>query len=235
MSTLATLPKRTDLDCRVWERYPCELPTACQPVASRNDKDVVWSGTLRDISVGGVGVVLKRRFEPGMGLAIELPGAEPGLEETLLAKVVYVRRWPEGGWLLGCAFISRLSENELEDLMRLAERLRQPTDDLTSDVPSEPEALPPVVIQRMVFQSEPVGGRVVRLSVRRLVLAGSWPPMPGTVLQINVAGAGADPVASKIRVTRCLEQGGDWTVAYQFVGQPSAGLLRFFGHKTDRR
>jgi hypothetical protein len=224
MSTLATAPPRTKFGCRVWERFPCDLPTKCQPVAARQDKDIVWSGTLRDISVGGVGVVLSRRFEPGMGLAVELPGAEPGMSETLLARVVYVRRLPEGGWLLGCAFISQLSETELDSLLRLSDALQHSVNNPVAN-------LKRVVLQGITFQSEPVSGRVIRLKVKRLVVTGSWPPAPGTVLRVKIA----DPSGDKIRVTRCWVQAGTWTVAYEFVDRPSAGLLRQLGHKVDER
>src|ERR1043165_2571735 len=62
------------VECRVRERRPCGLKTSCQPIAARGDKDVMWPATIRDISVASIGLVLGRRFEPGAGLAIEVPG-----------------------------------------------------------------------------------------------------------------------------------------------------------------
>jgi hypothetical protein len=235
MSTLAVVPRRTYVNCRVYERFPCDLPTACQPVATRNDKDHVWAATMRDISAGGVGLILPRRFEPGMGLQIELGGAGSGAGKTLLARVVYVRHLPDGNWVLGCAFISPLSENELEELLRLGKARRQQTSDPVADVPVRQESSAAdnrktTVIAVVTFQSEPVGGRVVRLRVNRLVVTGNWPAAPGTVLRIKVTGPDADPEADKVRVTRCWKQAGQWMVAYQFVGRPSAGLQRYFGH-----
>jgi hypothetical protein len=235
MSTLAVVPRRTDLGCRVWERFPCDVPAACQPVATRNDKDHVWAATIRDISIGGVGLVLPRRFEPGMGLQIELPGAEPGMGETLLARVVYVRRLPEGTWLMGCSFISQLSEQELERLLRLAEALRQQASRPMAEMPQRQESSAggirkTAVIDGVTFQSEPADGRVVRLKVNRLVVTGNWPSAPGTVLRIKVTGPDADPEADRVRVTRCWKEAGQWIVNYQFVGRPSLGLQRHFGH-----
>src|SRR5580692_1103433 len=90
-------------DCRVWERHACGLQTSCQPIAARADKDILWRATLRDVSATGVGMVLDRRFEPGAGLSIEIPGLGGG--NTLLAKVVHATGLPEGKWLLGCAFV----------------------------------------------------------------------------------------------------------------------------------
>ena len=61
------------------------------------------AGEVRDISTGGLCLVLGRRFEPGAGLAIEVPDAEGG-SSTLLAKVVHVRTDGAGSWALGCAW-----------------------------------------------------------------------------------------------------------------------------------
>jgi hypothetical protein len=238
MSTVAVVPRRAELGCRVWERFPCDLPTACQPVATRNDNDHVWAATLRDISAGGVGLILPRRFEPGMGLQVELGGAGPGTGKTLLARVVYVRHLPEGNWLLGCAFISPLSEHELDELLRLGKTLRQKPSDPVAEAPDRQESSAAgnrktTVIDAVTFQSEPVGGRVVRLKVNRLVVTGTWPAPPGTVLRIKVTGPNADPEADRVRVTRCWKQAGQWMVAYEFVGRPSAGLQRHFGHTVE--
>src|SRR5262245_64007711 len=66
--------KQTGKECRVFERQACEVTTACRPAAAFNSKEAVWSATIRDVSAGGVRLVLRRRFETGTGLAIELPG-----------------------------------------------------------------------------------------------------------------------------------------------------------------
>src|ERR1700736_1262974 len=112
MSTAATAASRPDLcrvrERRVWERFPCGLQTACQPALARDNQDLFWPATVRDVSAGGVALLVQRRFEPGMGLVIELPAAGPSLGDTLLAKVVHVQRLPEGDWLVACAFLSPL-------------------------------------------------------------------------------------------------------------------------------
>jgi hypothetical protein len=226
MSILAPAPAQTGLGCRVWERYPCDLQTACQPIASRNDKDLVWAATIRNISVAGVGLVLPRRFEKGMGLAIEVPGQDGGDGETLLARVIHVRRQPDGGWFLGCQFISQLSEQELERLLELADSRRAaeaPAGDGTAGKKT-------VVVENVAFQAEAADAQNVRLRVKRLVLTGHWPPPPGTVLRVNLPATGNIVKAHRVRVTRCWKQDGQWTVAYRFADTPSADLQRLFGH-----
>src|SRR5262249_48166684 len=93
------------IECRVRPRHSCDLEASCQPAAARSDDDLHWPGTIRDISTAGVGLVLKRRFEPGAGVAIELPASGDCPEQTLLARVRHATRLPDGRWLLGCAFI----------------------------------------------------------------------------------------------------------------------------------
>jgi hypothetical protein len=107
-------------DCRAHERYPCELPTTCQPPSFLGNEEIKWEGKLHDISAGGVGVVLSRRFEPGAVLSIELSD-RGGNPFTLLGRVVHVRLRREGRYLLGCAFVSQLSAEEVETLRNLSE------------------------------------------------------------------------------------------------------------------
>src|SRR4051812_47471166 len=103
---------RHDKECRVCPRVECELPSSCQPASAVVSKEAQWSATIRNISVGGVSLHLQRRFEPGAGLAIELPGRDGREGYTVLARVVQVRRQPDGAWSLGCQFVSELGEDQ---------------------------------------------------------------------------------------------------------------------------
>src|SRR5438270_213160 len=99
------------VDCRVWPRQSCDLPANCQPVAAYTDKDATWTGKIRDVSQGGMGIVLERRFEPRTMLFIQLPGTE---RRPLMVRVAHAKRLPEGAWLLGCAFPRQLADYEVE-------------------------------------------------------------------------------------------------------------------------
>src|ERR1019366_10441879 len=63
-------------ECRIFERRSCELPTTCQPASALAMKEMRWTATISDLSLGGVRIVLPRRFEKGTGLAVELPGTD---------------------------------------------------------------------------------------------------------------------------------------------------------------
>ena len=58
-------------ECRVYERHPCAVPTACQPAGGN---EMRWQAVIQNVSLGGVRVSLTRRFERNSVLALELPG-----------------------------------------------------------------------------------------------------------------------------------------------------------------
>src|SRR5262245_47309723 len=105
---------------RSWERFPCGLTTTCQPVAARGGSEFAWPAQIRDLSQGGLGIILNRRFEPGTGLAIDIPETDAYPGDTLLCRIVHATRW-DGQWLLGCALVSPLSEEELQRLLTLGQ------------------------------------------------------------------------------------------------------------------
>ncbi len=110
------VPIESRRECRVYERQACEVPTACLPASVREMKETPWKGLIADISQEGVRLKLQRRFEKGTGLAIELPGDGEQAPSTVFAKVVHMRRYEDGDWMLGCKFLSELSEEQLQRL-----------------------------------------------------------------------------------------------------------------------
>ena len=98
--------------------YRCDLPASCLPLAAWLDRESVWPGTINKLSTGGLVLVLKRRFEAGAGLAVELPASAARAEETLLVKVTRVEAVSGGEWLLRCTFLSELSEDTVRMLVQ---------------------------------------------------------------------------------------------------------------------
>jgi hypothetical protein len=107
-----------DRERRVWVRCSCNLDSSCQPVAlpSAPQLEVPWYAKVRDLSVGGLNLHLRRRFEPGTTLLIEVPIAAERTNKTLAAVVVHVAKGPEG-WIHGCRFEARLTQDELVELL----------------------------------------------------------------------------------------------------------------------
>jgi hypothetical protein len=107
------------VECRAWERQSCDLPVACQPIGSSRSNELSWPAKIRNISVGGVGLVIERRFEPGVILFLEITPPASGSKETVMARVVHATAQAGNLWLLGCAFCSRLSPGKIQSLVGL--------------------------------------------------------------------------------------------------------------------
>ncbi len=96
---------------RVAPRYPCDLDTFCQPGSGKLD-DFWWRARVRDISTHGISVEVGKRFEPGIGLLIELPSLRKNYA-ALQARVIHSTARPDGRWVMGCLFAWALSEEEM--------------------------------------------------------------------------------------------------------------------------
>jgi hypothetical protein len=111
-------PETLAVERRAWVRYGTDLEVVCH--AGRPVKDVGWTARVRDISAGGVGLLLQHRFRPGTPLVIQLKGRGESWCRAVGARVVHATPvWAEDGawWLVGCAFSSPLSEEELRILV----------------------------------------------------------------------------------------------------------------------
>lgn len=97
---------------RAHVRFPCELDSSCSPITG--SKDTQWTGKVRDISRGGVGIVLSRRFELGTLLNVEILEANGSSSGSMLARVVHVTPHTSGGWMIGCCFTSELGDDDVK-------------------------------------------------------------------------------------------------------------------------
>ena len=78
-----------------------------------------WPLVVRDVSAGGIGLLLARRFEPGTELFIEYGDEKRKKPRKLLARVVRVQNESAGHWFHGCRFDADLQEDELAGLVKL--------------------------------------------------------------------------------------------------------------------
>jgi hypothetical protein len=107
-------------DRRASVRYPCDpdsfsADNSCRPVTA--PKKESWSAVVRDVSTGGIGIVINRRFEPGTLLTVDLEDAERTARRSLLVRVMRITQENSSAWMHGCAFTHKMSESELLDLM----------------------------------------------------------------------------------------------------------------------
>jgi hypothetical protein len=216
-------------ELRVWERYPLGVDTCCQPVAARGDQDLSWPACIRDVSGGGLGLVLGRRFERGAGLAIEIPATTDCPGDTLLARVVHVTRLPDGRWLHGCAFINPIGDDEIRRLLRLAPPI---PDAAPPDSPPEaerqdaPAKRPPHVVRDVTLIGSWRRRSLRPFRVRNLFLSGDWPLSPGAILRVH---AGRHPAAqARLEITGCQRHGQGWSIRCVFLDAPPADFARAF-------
>jgi PilZ domain-containing protein len=97
-------------DRRAWMRHRISLPMTLKTIELGGDSR--WLAHSQDVSAGGFGVVLERRFEPLTMVAATLQKPDDG-EITMLARVVRAMPMPDGEWFLGCELPFPLDAEEL--------------------------------------------------------------------------------------------------------------------------
>jgi hypothetical protein len=97
---------------RAWVRIRNEEDIRCRHVESI----YTWSGSIQEATSAGITLNLRRRFEPGMALSVELAPKDNG-PRGLVVRVIRATRQMDGGWLIACALASPLTEAELETLL----------------------------------------------------------------------------------------------------------------------
>jgi len=92
---------------RAWVRHECRLGTF---FLTNFKGEVCYSGIIRHISPGGINLVSARVFEPKTHLFLLL-------KTVVEARVIHASASSDGEWVLGCAFIKELAEEELHGLL----------------------------------------------------------------------------------------------------------------------
>ena len=195
------------------KRYSCGLRASCQPVAAWLDRDFIWPATITDLSTSGLGIVLGRRFEPGAGLAVELPASPDRCEETFLVKVIKVYPLPGGHWLLGCTFVSALSEETVLTLVHQGAAETVTATPARSGHASARTGLEKVVAN-VRFCARGGDGAALWFTGRRVYPRLAWPLTAGARLVFRFTRE-ADKGEMAVVVEHCEQQQGRWVVYCQ--------------------
>ena len=221
-------------DCRVSERFECDVPVSCQPPSGWGGREIKWQARVRDVSSGGLGLVLQRRFERGAGLAIDLPATDDSPACTILARVMNVRSERGGTWLLGCAFLSPLSEEELLTL-----RGSIPEDSPQSQ-PVAPSATKAAAIldqgkclSGVHFRGRLPAGGIIHRYIKTLDVGAVWPPQEGSTFGLRFRGPAGEAPAARVRIDACRSSQSGWVLECTFLTEPSAGLLEAHTKHSD--
>jgi hypothetical protein len=108
-------PDPSGIERRASTRYPCNLATSCRLVASLPGEPV--PARVRNISVGGVSLVLSHPFEADSLVSIELRSMARGLVRGVQVRIIYSIEHPSGDWILGASFVDALGVEELKSFL----------------------------------------------------------------------------------------------------------------------
>jgi hypothetical protein len=106
------LPKSL-INRRVGVRHTCGRSTR----VSAPNSSKARGGKIRDISLGGVALILGSPLKIGADLLIRTDNPSLGLSYDLAARVIHASSQPRGRWLIGCAFARELTSLELYTLL----------------------------------------------------------------------------------------------------------------------
>jgi len=101
------------LERRITQRHPCTMLASCFLDPSR---ELLW-GSICDISLAGIGVVMDRCLQPETRMLIQLRSASEASLIALAARVTHCSGLSPGRWTVGCRFIGDLSNNDLRALL----------------------------------------------------------------------------------------------------------------------
>ncbi len=106
---------------RAEERHPCAAPGYFLAEEQGPLESFWWRCQVRDVSAQGCRLALPRSLRPGATLTIDLSVPGSPTSAQLQARVVHVTAEGPSSFLLGCTFVRRLTDSELEAIRSVAE------------------------------------------------------------------------------------------------------------------
>src|SRR5690242_18407327 len=98
-------------DRRAAPRLVVSPETSCHLIAGVGDS--LWPARVLELSTHGIRLELRRRFEPGATVLLELANGARVFSCTLALQVAHVAEQADGLYTLGGAFARRLTHREL--------------------------------------------------------------------------------------------------------------------------
>jgi hypothetical protein len=96
-------------------RYPCWLNSFCWPIGRPLIERC--QSFAQDVSTTGVKLVLRRPFNEGTVLLLEMEGSGAGHQRRLVGRVVHVLEAAPGVWELGCVFHPAVDNDAVQELL----------------------------------------------------------------------------------------------------------------------
>jgi c-di-GMP-binding flagellar brake protein YcgR len=200
-------------DRRVWVRYPSDVEANC---ATTDDAEERLSGRIRDVSRGGIKLVVNRSFQAGALLSVQLPAAEGHPAITVLACVVYVNALEADEWALGCNFARQLTDDELRLFGAARQRPAKPDSRTWARFPTNVEARYYSILDA---ELTPRSARVVNISASGVALLTDHEVKAGTLLSAELQG---ESHAALLTILACVvhviaRADGQWLLGCDFI------------------
>jgi serine/threonine protein kinase len=107
---------------RVCVRLPLTVGASCLIDTSVHEShqpvEENWPAIIQDISLGGLGLLLARRFDPGTNMTVDLGNGPGQVARSMSLTVMWVEEQGFGHWLTGCAFATPLTLEELDQYLQ---------------------------------------------------------------------------------------------------------------------
>ena len=101
------------LERRAAVRYLCDREVFYFPLWTSERH---WA-RIRNVSADGISLLVASPIDPGTDLAIDMKTVDPSILLTLVARVVHATKQEEDSWIIGCRFLTRLSDEDLRVLL----------------------------------------------------------------------------------------------------------------------
>lgn len=101
---------------RTRDRFPCVEPGTLSAMASLGTH--LLKAPVHNISMGGIGMVLDCRVDPGTLLAVELLNRAEQFWHLKLLRVVHATQTDDDRWLVGSSFLRSFTDAEFRALVK---------------------------------------------------------------------------------------------------------------------
>ena len=206
-------------------RYPANVEVPCRPAGAADEATL--QARVRNISLGGINLVVNRHFKPGDLLNVELPGGEGRPPNQVLACVVHVTPRSAGEWALGCNFSRELSD---EDLRAFGARRQRPAAEDQRNwerFPCNVKAL-----CQLVMAGDPPRweAKVLNISASCIGLLVGMATATGTLLSLELLGSGGgQPYKVLACVVHATPRDDQWALGCNFIRELTEQELRALG------
>jgi c-di-GMP-binding flagellar brake protein YcgR len=209
-------------------RYNSDLMVSYCAFAEGATDNVAGQARLRDVSGGGINLVVDREFKPGELLSIQLPDNGKESATSVLACVVHVNAQGKQEWSVGCTFSGELSR---EDLQSFDANLPPQTRTHSTEQRGTPRHLCEIEASFQLVAEEPeenLPAQVLNISTTGVGLRVRHPIATGKLLNVELHSPGRDNVRNFLCcAVHVTDQGhGEWLVGCNFITELDEGQLK---------